>query len=365
MNGDLQETLIQEIRGLEQFFAAPPAFACEEYGLAQGAALDIKFGPDIESYFVRDGQNVFGQNELIKALDLDTMEKISARFLQPLRDQLIAADVIDPDDDQGCDMDGNVIETRFKPMHPLKQCGAYQSYAAILQDQAEQFGFGVFPGEGHWHFSVMQNGVSCLRKSLRDQTAHHIIAMQRAFPAFFVKPYLAESAESRRFYCGPRTFIAADYGTTSWTSSECSLRFKKAAGRCLTIEPRLNLHAPYSPVYFNLLALQGAMLGQSPDYGSLETDSPAVLRGQGGYLSMLQTTAHHLRSGGFIPPHTASLMFENAVNGYVSYMTSGYKEITLPDSAIDQILTGAQHLVHELKSASVGVQKSPLPALKP
>ena len=58
-------------------------------------------------------------------------------------------------------------------------------------------------------------------------------------------------------------------------------------------------------------------------------------------------------------------MFENAVNGYVSYMTSGYKEITLPDSAIDQILTGAQHLVHELKSASVGVQKSPLPALKP
>lgn len=364
MNGDLQETLIQEIRGLEQFFAAPPAFACEEYGLAQGTALDIKFGPDIESYFVRDGQNVFGQPWILKALNLETMDKIEEYFLQPLRAQLIAADVIDPDDDEGCDMDGNVVETRFKPTHPLKQCTAYQSYAAILRDHANQFGCDVFPGEGHWHFSVMQNSVSCLKKSLRDQTAKHVIDMQRAFPAFFVKPYLAESIESRRVYCGPRTFLAADYETTSWTSSEYSLRFKKAAGQCLTIEPRLNLHAPYSPVYLNLLALQGALLGKKPGYSTRYFESPAVLRGEGGYLSMLQTTARNLKSGSAIPRHTAVAMFENAVNGYASYLSSGFKEVTMSQSAIDQILMTAQNLVRDLQDAAQSPQKRGFPVFK-
>ena len=188
--------------------------------------------------------------------------------------------------------------------------------------------------------------------------------MQRAFPAFFVKPYLAESDEGRRFYCGPRTFVAADYGTQSWTNSEYSLRFKKAAGQCLTIEPRLNLHAPYSPVYLNLLALQEALLGKKAGYSRRYFDSPAVLRGEGGYLSMLQTTARNLKSGTPIPRQIAAAMLENAASGYASYLASGFKEVTMPQSAIDQILITAQNLVSELQDTAQSPQKRGFPVFR-
>lgn len=378
MNGHLQETLIQEIRALEQYFATLPAFVCEQYGLKQGVPLDIKFGPDIESYFVKDGKNIFSNNDLLKALDLDMMYKINPRFIKPLRERLVAADVIDADDEQGCAMDGNVVETRFKPVTPLKQCASYEIYKTILQNHADQFGFDVFPGEGHWHFSVMQDEKSVLYSHLRENVAKQIISMQRAFPAFFVKPYIAERHSEQGFYSGPRYFTAAFYGMDSWKSSECSLRFKKAAGICRTIEPRLNLQAPYQPVFLNLCALKAALSSEVLPYNAVDRDTVSqtynaecgggspygIMRGQGGYFYLLKETSDNLRASSLFGDSVAQQMMQVAVTEYQNYLASGFHEITMPQTRIDEIVDQAQHLVSVFKNDAEFLQKKVVSALR-
>jgi hypothetical protein len=232
---------------------------------------------------------------------------------------------------------GNTIEIRLNPAGPGQICENYLDAIQLLHDSCADSGITLFPGNGHWHFSLNQGGKNCFKTlydagslaRLETAVCGSICDFQELLPALFVKPNIAEK-DPLRGHGGPTDFMRGGSPSSSIRSSFDHY----------TWEPRLALHAPYQPVYLTLLSLRQAFTG---DGGKIVSyDDPAydgrVLRGTGGYLGMIRETLRTIDAHpALIPRPIALALLRESIRDYETYLAGPRAQLTMKPDAIAEI----------------------------
>ncbi len=336
-----------EIKAVERFFAAPPSDIVSRYALDKNTPVSVRFGPDIESFIVKNGENIvpLDRNERWEDPVLSDILDTATHRLNPI--------LYHDSESPPVELDGRSIEIKLAPASPADICNAYAKAQDTLQAIAAESGAEAFVLDGHWHISLSQNErdlfMSDKNNHVFNDLFRHagagILTWQENFPAFFIKPKTAEldheefdilSGQSPN-YKGPARF--------SYHSSDgrASLRARNIESPQSTLEPRLSSNAPYQPVYLTLAAIRYGMLTkglrleeslphpmamfdmhrcrQDNDYdGAVSDDCPVTRRGKFGFLSMLKQTIENARRFAVIPEDMTALMLRNSIRNYKAYL---------------------------------------------
>lgn len=236
--------------------------------------------------------------------------------------------------------DGPTLEIKLRPDRPLAICDHYNDMVHRVSNIANAIDATPFTGSGHWHFSLMQNQDNLLVSNLhvRYSIASSLVLFQKIYPAFFVKPHIAE--ENFKSYRGAKSFY---YDKAHWNTS---VRFNTIL---LTLEPRLADHAPYQPVYLTMAAIQYGLVYPLPD-PDFETPPPSFITGRFGYMDMLETTRRNIDEAGMLPRDLAMALLDNSVARYRAYLDFPRKQepYTPTEHASIMARLSALHLPSEI-----------------
>jgi hypothetical protein len=192
----------------------------------------------------------------------------------------------------------------------------------------------------------MQNGANLFQTSLtmRYRAAAGIVFSQKTFPAFFVKPHIAE--EDFNIYVGPYNFMFQKKLETA------SVRLHE---RYSTLEPRLAKHAPYQPAYLTLAAIRYGLENGScaPNF-----DEPyQFIKGKFEYLNMLETTRRNIDECPLIPRDIAVALFERSLADYRAYLQAPRISLSRYTSEQEDCISNRLDAL----SRSVSPQAMPMP----
>lgn len=302
------------IRAEQVFYAAPPATVVRSFGLDAGTALAPKFGPDIESYIMYGGYNIYNLSYEAEVADFD-----HKGFKDDVHRQLAKAGVLFHGDRKPVAVEGIVLETRLAPADPSAICAAYLKARTIMMQTAHNHGGQAFFGTGHWHTSLshgthgnlFHNGGNEL-SAIGQHASAGLLAWQKMFPAFFVKPHIADK-ENTNMYAGPLRFHREE------ASCNASIAENTLYG---TIENRTALHAPYQPVYLTLAGMRYGL--ENPDLALARSDyrlAPKTVLGCAGYLAHLRTTLDNMRDTNLIPAALGYALLSESVRSYHHYLS--------------------------------------------
>lgn len=291
------------------FFAAPPRALMKQYQMAANPIVP-RFGPDIESYILCDGRNVYGAGREVhveRFRDFDTVLK------QRLKNEGLGAD--------GRGRDGTAVEIQLRPQAVPDIYGAFLRARAITEEMTAARGGKAYFGDGHWHVSLNMGGQSSFDS--RDFTLDAVAGLvhfQRELPALFVKPHIAEREAADRRFCGARSFGFRDYH-----APRASVLLANG-GR--TIENRLAVHAPHQPVALTLAGLRHGLENSARNGGEVAAiteymrlrESEDILQGPGGYTAMLERTRDNLVRGDLIPVELGQSLLAGSIALYEEYL---------------------------------------------
>lgn len=316
------------IRDEQAFFDAPPPALLAGLDLAPAAPLTVRFGPDVESYIVKDNKNVFGMSGLTEdspLFDRDFFNDID----RALRDILFHP--ARHEQQRAVFLDGSAVEIRLAPASAPDICDAFLRARHYIGDAVRERGATFYGGAGHWHVSLTQGPRDLLGMDhTHRQATAGLLIYQTLFPAFFISPHIAEAYSGGLPGGGLRYKGAKEIVTNYGPSGSLCHKFHSASG-LYTIENRLAVHAPYLPVYMTMAAIRYGLTreGRLPGHG---LDSPPFLprhneqRAQilgtaGHYLSMIAQTAASQNRYGLIPAPLFKALLAESIRGYGDYLS--------------------------------------------
>lgn len=321
-----------------------------------GGGYDIRFGPDVEFCFIRSGNNIF--EDPTDERPYNERQHETFDFIKRLGKILFDYGLLS--NDQHVLIDAGMVEFCLKPKDALTLCDNYRKATAIVKETAKDMNAEAQYVSAHWHFSLSKDGQDLLRANptqrdsfcspLFKHLCANIIGLQSLFPAFFIRPEIAEMTEANRdnglyenSYNGPQRLIY------SQLDARASVRGGNTTETFRTVEPRLARLAPLLPTYMCLKAIAHSLTDNhiiaynhptacltwdqsawiSGKFNKLCRDSdPKVLRGAGGYADMLKETEENLVIYDLIPGSIATEILKCVKEDYEVYLAQQKRLLT-------------------------------------
>lgn len=336
-----------------------PALEAMEEGFAAQGYL-VRMGPDVERLIQRDGRDFFEEPEAAQRLKLleDEIERVT-----PF-DELWEEEVSLSDFPEFSKVDDLFDEAEVSTEYNVTVEGGYVEYCVdpsavnvvadrivdgdqVLSYLSQNIGAQSLENSEHWHTSVVKDHQDCfyvlengsrVATDLFRYTVVNLLTMHSLFPAFFRKPFVAESSVLRMETSAIPSVVGLTPGDTF---AGRSIMLKHGDEDVVTLEGRISPVDPHQGAYLYAYAIENAICGDVPaisdeakgaitctdrelyDEGVYcdSATSYELCRGPGGYLEMLERTADNLRAHpDYFPARIAQAMMESSLAGYEDYL---------------------------------------------